>query len=55
MKTIDILVETIRAHPESAKMILARAVECEDVTSEDMNRLVAVALETGAIKGEDLL
>ena len=36
-------------------MILARAVECEDVTSEDMNRLVAVALETGAIKGEDLL
>ena len=50
MKTIDILIETIREHPESAKMILARAVECEDV-----DRLVTVALETGAIKGGDLL
>lgn len=55
MKTIDILIETIRAHPESAKMILARAVECEDVTSEDVGRLVTVALETGAINGGDLL
>lgn len=55
MKTIDILIETIRAHPESAEMILSRAVECEDVTSEDVDRLVAVALETGAIKGGDLL
>ena len=55
MKTIDILIETIREHPESAKMILARAGECEVVTSEDVGRLVVVALETGSIKGEDLL
>ena len=46
---IDEVTMKIRAD-ELIRMALA-----EDVTSEDVGRLVSVALETGAIKGEDLL
>lgn len=55
MKTIDVLKDTLRAAPDRAREIIARAVEAEDVTEAESAELVALAVELGAINKDDLL
>lgn len=55
MKTIDVLKDALRASPDRARAFIARAVEDDNVTEEECAELVALAVELGAIKKEDLL
>ena len=55
MKTIDVLKDALRASPDRAHEIIARAAEAEDVTEAECAELVALAVEMGAIKRDDLL
>lgn len=55
MKTIDVLKDALTARPDRAHELIARAVEAEDVTEAESAELVALAVELGAIKRDDLL
>ena len=55
MKRVDIYKDTIVHCPEAARHILNRAAECEDVSAEEYDELVRLAVDTKAIDPASLL
>lgn len=55
MKRVDIYKDTLVHCPEAARHILNRAAECEDVSAEEYDELVRLAVDTKAIGLAELL
>ncbi len=55
MKRVDIYKDTLIHCPEAARHILNRAAECEDVSAEEYDELVRLAVDTKAIDPASLL
>lgn len=55
MKRVDIYKDTLIHCPEAARNILNRAAECEDVSAEEYDELVRLAVDTKAIDPKTLL
>lgn len=55
MKRVDIYKDTLIHCPEAARHILNRAAECEDVSVEEYDELVRLAVDTKAIDPASLL
>ena len=55
MKRVDIYEDTLIHCPEAARHILNRAAECEDVSAEEYDELVMLAVDTKAIDPASLL
>ena len=55
MKLVDIYKDTIVHCPEAARHILNRAAECEDISAEEYDELVRLAVDTKAIGLAELL
>ena len=55
MKRVDIYKDTIVHCPEAARHILNRAAECEDISAEEYDELVRLAVDTKAIDPKTLL
>lgn len=55
MNRVDIYKDTLIHCPEAARHILNRAAECEDVSAEEYDELVRLAVDTKAIDPASLL
>lgn len=55
MRRVDIYKDTLIHCPEAARHILNRAAECEDVSAEEYDELVMLAVDTKAIDPASLL
>lgn len=55
MRRVDIYKDTLIHCPEAARHILNRAAECEDVSAEEYDELVRLAVDTKAIDPASLL
>ena len=55
MNRVDIYKDTLIHCPEAARHILNRAAECEDVSAEEYDELVRLAVDTKAIDPKTLL
>lgn len=55
MKAVDVLKDALTSDPGRARELIARSVESENVTNEEADELVRLAIKLGAIKREDLL